>query len=523
MTSGSELTSVIVIFWWHRARESQSVPSPYLRRVFLWHDIFCGHTPFSGRFPARSARSLSFLATPLVFRMGRLQGGNAHLLHAAKEDDIQALKKLFEEGEDVNASNVIGQTALHIAALWGNVDTLEFLLLSGADMDAQNQNGQTPLHFASAKGMFKCVQLLLGAGADPTLTTSGGRTPADDAANDRVLALLSPPLEVHDAVKNLDVSKVKELLATSDPGFERLDADGNTALHLAVVIAETEPAVSLELINVLCGLGDARVLGKVLTKRSAKTGSSPMHLACEKANASVVKALVDAGEMVGVGHATLNRRTVKVGGFNDGSWGKKDENGVVSGLDAEDATPLHVAIERLRRATDDENADASNGGRQEEIDACHSILKLLMESGADVDAIDGDGATALHHAVADDLVDVVELLLSKGASLHVGGKFIGTGNTTLHYAVRLGDPQMVARILARAKDANLDVDAHGKGGWSPLGLAVRVGNTPVVDALLAAGARGDAVMGTGKTPLDIARVNNKLAIIETIEKNQKSA
>ena len=149
--------------------------------------------------------------------MGRLQGGNAHLLHAAKEDDIQTLKKLFEEGEDVNASNVIGQTALHIAALWGNVDTLEFLLLSGADMDAQNQNGQTPLHFASAKGMFKCVQLLLGAGADPTLTTSGGRTPADDAANDRVLALLSPPLEVHDAVKNLDVSKVKELLVTSDP------------------------------------------------------------------------------------------------------------------------------------------------------------------------------------------------------------------------------------------------------------------------------------------------------------------
>ena len=114
-------------------------------------------------------------------------------------------------------------------------------------------------------------------------------------------------------------------------------------------------------------------------------------------------------------------------------------------------------------------------------------------------------------------------MLSKGASLRVGGKFIGTGNTVLHYAVRLGNPQMVARVLARAKDANLDVDAHGSGGWSPLGLAVRVGNAPVVDALLAAGARGDAIMGTGKSPLDIARVNNKLAIIETIEKNQKSA
>lgn len=455
--------------------------------------------------------------------MGLLQGGNAYLLHAAKDGDIQALQELLVAGEDVNSSNVIGQTALHVAALWGNVDALEFLLLSGADVDAQNQNGQTALHFASGKGMSECVQLLLGAGADPTLTTSRGRTPADEAGNDRVLALLSHPLKVHDAVKNLDVSRVKELLVTSDNGFERPDGDGNTALHLAVVIADTKPDVSLELINVLCELGDARVLGKVLTKRNTKTGRSPMHLACEKANASIVKALVDAGEMVGFGHATLNCRTVKVGGFNDGSWGKKDENGVISGLDAEDATPLHVVLERLRRAADDGNADASNGGRQEEIDACHSILKLLIESGAEIDAIDGDGATALHHGVADDLVDVVDLLLSKGASLRVGGKFIGTGNTVLHYAVRLGNPQMVARVLARAKDANLDVDAHGSGGWSPLGLAVRVGNAPVVDALLAAGARGDAIMGTGKSPLDIARVNNKLAIIETIEKNQKSA
>ena len=130
----------------------------------------------------------------------------------------------------------------------------------------------------------------------------------------------------------------------------------------------------------------------------------------DRANASIVKALVDAGEMVGVGHATLNCRTVKVGGFNDGSWGKKGANGVISGLDAEDATPLHVALERLRRATDDGNADASNGGRQEEIDACHSILKLLIESGAEVDAIDGDGAPPGPHAGPADHRDRAAVL-----------------------------------------------------------------------------------------------------------------
>ena len=214
-----------------------------------------------------------------------------------------------------------------------------------------------------------------------------------------MLALLSHPLKVHDAVKNLDVSKVKELLATSDPGFERPDGDGNTALHLAVVIADDGArglaGVDQRLVRVWATPASA---ARSSTKRSAKTGrSSPMHLACEKANASIVKALVDAGEMVGVGHATLNRRTVKVVGLTMARGARRTKT--ASSPVSTPKTRHHLRhIECLRRATDDENADASNGGRQEEIDACHSILKLLIESGAEIDAIDGDGATALHHA-----------------------------------------------------------------------------------------------------------------------------
>ena len=246
-----------------------------------------------------------------------------------------------------------------------------------------------------------------------------------------------------------------------------------------------------------------------------------MHLACEKANASIVKALVDAGEMVGFGHATLNCRTVKVGGFNDGSWGKKDENGVISGLDAEDATPLHVVLERLRRAADDGNADASNGGRQEEIDACHSILKLLIESG-DRTPIDGDGGDG-RCITASRMTSSTSSTYCFQRARHCASAASSSARGTPYCIMLFVWVTRRWSLVSLAKDADLDADAHGSGGWSPLGLAVRVGNAPVVDALLAAGARGDAIMGTGKSPLDIARVNNKLAIIETIEKNQKSA
>lgn len=45
--------------------------------------------------------------------------------------------------------NQIGQTALHVAALWGNCDALRALLDLGADANVQNMTGSTPLHFAA--------------------------------------------------------------------------------------------------------------------------------------------------------------------------------------------------------------------------------------------------------------------------------------------------------------------------------------------------------------------------------------
>lgn len=45
--------------------------------------------------------------------------------------------------------NQIGQTALHVAALWGHVEAIEALLELGAEVDVQNCGGATPLHFAA--------------------------------------------------------------------------------------------------------------------------------------------------------------------------------------------------------------------------------------------------------------------------------------------------------------------------------------------------------------------------------------
>ena len=206
-----------------------------------------------------------------------------------------------------------------------------------------------------------------------------------------------------------------------------------------------------------------------------------------------------------------------MGGFNDGSWGKKDENGVISGLDAEGDT-LHVAIERLRRATDDENADGEWGDKKRLARA----TRFSSCSWRAVRTSTRSTATARRRCITPSRMtsSTSSSYAFKGASLHVGGKFIGTGNTTLHYAVRLGDPQMVARILARRRMRILTSTRTAREVghlW-----AWPFGRKQPSSTLSSPPAHERRVLGTGKTH-SLARVNNKLAIIETIEKNQKSA
>jgi len=72
-----------------------------------------------------------------------------------------------------------------------------------------------------------------------------------------------------------------------------------------------------------------------------------------------------------------------------------------------------------------------------------AVVELLLAAGADVDAKDEAGWTALHDAATRGYDDVVELLLVAGADVEAKSN---TGWTALHYAAQEGHAAVVELI-----------------------------------------------------------------------------
>ena len=116
-------------------------------------------------------------------------GNNPDTKQQRIDDFIEAAKKGFldtfieiltEESParkiDINSTNVIGNTALMMAAGNGHPGMVEGLIEYKAQLDMQNRFGKSALIFAALNGEAECVDLLLKAGANKDLKDEDGKT-----------------------------------------------------------------------------------------------------------------------------------------------------------------------------------------------------------------------------------------------------------------------------------------------------------------------------------------------------------
>jgi ankyrin repeat protein len=87
--------------------------------------------------------------TPLMMAVGIWRTRGAYPLFEEEEKKaLEAAKVAIELGNDVNAKDTLGLTALHGAAFFGSNLLIQYLVEKGADLNAKDMSGQTPLHKA---------------------------------------------------------------------------------------------------------------------------------------------------------------------------------------------------------------------------------------------------------------------------------------------------------------------------------------------------------------------------------------
>ena len=141
-----------------------------------------------------------------------------------------------------------------------------------------------------------------------------------------------------------------------------------------------------------------------------------------------------------------------------------------------------------------------------------SAVRALLQQGADVNAAQGDGMTALHWASERGNTEMVELLLHAGASVHAITR-IG-GYTPLHLASRVGHAPVVGALLEAGSDSKA---ATKSGGATALHFAAESGDVATVTTLLEHGADPNSrETEWGQTPLIFAAAHNRADVIRLL-------
>ena len=162
---------------------------PYSRSPYARQTSLAGATPFLLAAAAANLDLMHILLGAGADPHLTLQDGSTALMLAAgvgrvderaSKDDaadaLEAVKLAAELGNDVNASNLRGRTALHGAAGIGANAIIKFLADKGANLNAKDRQGNTPLKVASgtirvtegADRIYEnTMELLLMLGAQP--------------------------------------------------------------------------------------------------------------------------------------------------------------------------------------------------------------------------------------------------------------------------------------------------------------------------------------------------------------------
>jgi ankyrin repeat protein len=421
---------------------------------------------------------------------------------AVQWDRAEMAELLIRAGEDVSAADNYGVTPLSLACVNGSVSMVDRLLKAGADPHATQTYGETVLMTCARTGALDAVNALLARGADANaVETAEGQTALMWAAAEGhvevVRTLLAHAANVHArstlgytalllTAREANLETTRALLA-SGADVNEAAKDGTTALLVATVRGHTEYAKFL-----------------------LDQGANP-----------------DLGPGFGPLHWAVGEWNSYLSDFSNGITNEDTEWSAFGGLPK--ASRLDFVKALLARGADPNARARKNpnygmkvkGGNGNLVGATPfliaaqandvAVMRELVAHGADPNLATNQGTTPLMVAAGighlpgmsrsteSNALEAIKLCLELGADVNALNK---NNDTALHGAAWRHFADSIVQYLV---ERGADMNAKNKRGWTPLVIAEGIrtgGNTvfsPSTTALL-------KKLGAAPSPPDISRV-----------------
>ncbi|MEA3212139.1 MAG: hypothetical protein QOE70_5196 [Chthoniobacter sp.] len=278
-----------------------------------------------------------------------------------------------------------------------------------------------------------------------------------------LLAVQAHGGEIHEAAAGGDLERIKALCTPDFRACNEADADGLRPLHHAVAHRRASAAAAL------------LAAGARIDERD-REGQTPLHHLAHSVEESVVENFKNAGS--GSFAAALRKVTES---------GQTVTLAVLLELLRQDLSGLNDPLPLL--------SNFAAASTPEQMAAEVQTVTVLLAAGAEVNALDRERSTPLHHAAMSPRPDLARALLDAGAKIDARNQ---TGLTPLHNAALFGGRETLEFLLDRG------ADPEGRAlltGVPPLLMAVTRGDPAIVRVLLDHRADVNALGPEGETAL----------------------
>ena len=398
-------------------------------------------------------------------------------IYAKKYGDKIIKELVLNYGKDINQTGDEDIGGLYQAIKHNNIKAVKFFIENNANVEIATFDGTTPLVLAIEENKPKIVELLIKEGK---------------ANIYGVYAKETEKYPIYCAVKNKNLNMIKILLNNNFDlkresyilSYAMENSDENIVKYLVENGADMYSYEITALYQAVLNLNPKLVeyfldKGASIEKAGGTDvyGNIMMAAAGSKFNNSNDKSPVDL--------TLLEKSAENSAKITEMLIGKADKNIINDSLEGK--TPLIIAVGNSYIDT----------------------AKILIENGANINAVDFEGWSALSYAVNNGDIEIAKLLLENKAKI----------KDELLIAIKSPIVESSINIMKLLIDNKANINYTDENGFTPLNITIESGDMELTKFLITNGANVNSLMQDGVSLIGYAIAQNNMDLLQILIEN----